>query len=48
MEKEGIGVNVVGKKIGKDGEQSSENNTNSRLKFNIPIALPTAEMQKNN
>lgn len=38
--KEGIGVNVVGIKLGKDGAQADENSTNSRLQFCIPIALP--------
>ena len=41
--KEGIGVNVVGIKLAKDGAKANENNTNSRLRFSIPIALPTGE-----
>ncbi len=38
--KEGIGVNVVGIALGKNGEKISESNTDSRLKFTIPIAFP--------
>lgn len=41
--KEGIGVNVVGIKLGKDGSNSDENSTNSRLQFAIPIALPVGK-----
>lgn len=42
--KEGIGVNVAGIKLGKGGGHGSEDNTSSRIKFGIPIALPTSKM----
>jgi len=38
--KEGIGVNVVGIKLGKDGQTADEESMSSRLKFSIPVALP--------
>lgn len=38
--KEGIGVNVVGIKLGKDGTQADENKMSSRLKFSLPVAMP--------
>lgn len=41
--KEGIGVNVVGIKIGKDGTQADESSMNSRLQFSIPVALPVGK-----
>jgi hypothetical protein len=41
--KEGIGVNVVGIKLGKDNQQTDENETSSRLQFSIPVAMPTGE-----
>lgn len=41
--KEGIGVNVVGIKLGKDNQQVDENETSSRLQFSIPVAMPTGE-----
>jgi hypothetical protein len=41
--KEGIGVNVVGVKLGKDNQQTDENETSSRLQFSIPVAMPTGE-----
>ncbi len=37
----GIGVNVAGFKLGADGDDTAENSKNSRLKFSIPVALPT-------
>jgi len=40
---EGIGVNIAGIKLGKEGSSSIENNTSSRLKFSIPIAFPSKE-----
>ncbi|MET6758953.1 hypothetical protein [Pseudoalteromonas sp. NCIMB_1079] len=39
--KEGIGVNVVGIKLGKDKTDTNSDNTASRLSFSVPIALPT-------
>ncbi len=39
--KEGIGVNVAGIRLGKDGTKEEKDSMNSRLKFSIPIALPT-------
>jgi len=39
--KEGIGVNLVGIKLGKDGTKTAEDSTSSRLRFSIPVALPT-------
>ncbi|OGU01590.1 MAG: hypothetical protein A2X82_15585 [Geobacteraceae bacterium GWC2_55_20] len=41
--KEGIGVNVVGIKIGKDGTQADESKMSSRLQFSIPVALPVGK-----
>lgn len=41
--KEGIGVNVVGIKLGKDGSQADESSMSSRLQFAIPVALPVGE-----
>ena len=37
---EGIGVNVVGIKLGKDGSKAAEDSASSRLQFSIPVALP--------
>jgi hypothetical protein len=41
--KEGIGVNVVGIKLGKDNNKTDEDSTSSRLKFAIPVALPAGQ-----
>ncbi|ABA90285.1 hypothetical protein Pcar_3050 [Syntrophotalea carbinolica DSM 2380] len=41
--KEGIGVNVVGIKLGKDGGHADESNMSSKLRFSIPVALPVGE-----
>lgn len=41
--KEGIGVNVVGIKLGKDGSQADENSMSSRLAFSLPVALPAGK-----
>ena len=41
--KEGIGVSVVGIKLGSDGEKSSETSSSSRIKFVVPIVLPVHE-----
>ncbi|BCS52958.1 hypothetical protein [Geobacter sp. SVR] len=41
--KEGIGVTVVGIKLGKDGTQADESSMSSRLQFSIPVALPVGK-----
>jgi len=41
--KEGIGVNVVGIKLGKGGGQADENTMSSRLQFSLPVALPVGK-----
>ncbi len=41
--KEGIGVNVVGIKLGKDNIKTNEDQTSSRLQFSIPVAMPTGQ-----
>jgi hypothetical protein len=41
--KEGIGVNVVGITLGKNGTQADESSMSSRLVFSIPVALPVGK-----
>ena len=41
--KEGIGVKVVGISLGKENEKNGEQNSLSRLKFELPIAFPTSK-----
>jgi hypothetical protein len=41
--KQGIGVEVAGIKVGKDGRSGEENATNSRLKFGVPVAFPVGQ-----
>ena len=41
--KEGIGVNVLGVNLGKNGSQLDESRMSSRLQFSIPVALPVGK-----
>ena len=42
--KEGIGVSVVGIKLGSEGEKSTEASSSSSVKFVVPIVLPVHEV----
>ena len=41
--KQGIGVEVAGIKLGKDGSKGEESSVSSRLKFGVPIAFPVGK-----